>query len=436
MLSAIKSLISCPHKPTKFKQKQTMASTKSSQGALELTRLTELITSSVQDVLTEYQTAGHDVPWLSSTDPGPFDKPHLVPPKLSKAIQIIEAACAQLSFAVASPGHVITNKSYGFEEPAGLQVVTTAKVADMLVGQPEGLPVEQLAKQSGLDPNKLGRILRMLATKHCFQEASAFLGETLSDPVSAFSTSPDHSSFTRGHGISFFGFYDTPVGEPLHDRFAQAMVGWGEVTGRAMLPKSYSWDQVPADSSICDIGGGNGHAMLGLVKEFPQLKIVLQDLPAVVQQGRDYWKIEHPDAVEKKRVEFVPIDFFADQPVTNCNFYYLRHVLHDWPTTECLKILTNIRKSMGPSSRLLIHEFVLQSAVRDPLVPNQAPEPLLANYGMGRVRLYQQDMNMMCLFNSQERTLQEFTDMGTKTGFKFEKLWDAGEAALVEFSTA
>ena len=49
-------------------------------------------------------------------------------------------------------------------------MVTTAKIADMLVGQPEGIPVGQLAKQSGLGPNKLSRILRMLATKHCFQE--------------------------------------------------------------------------------------------------------------------------------------------------------------------------------------------------------------------------------------------------------------------------
>ncbi len=110
MLSAIKSLVSRTHyKPTKVKQKHTMASAQSSQGALELTRLTELITSSVQDVLSEYQNAGQHVPWLSSTEPGPFDKPHLASPKLSKAIQIIEAACAQLSFAVASPGHVITN---------------------------------------------------------------------------------------------------------------------------------------------------------------------------------------------------------------------------------------------------------------------------------------------------------------------------------------
>ena len=62
---------------------------------------------------------------------------------------------------------------------------------------------------------------------------------------------------------------------------------------------------------------------------------------------------------------------------------------HDWPTAECIKILTNIRKSMSPSSRLLIRkkdirspcitslnsflldEFVLQNAVRDPSVPNQ-----------------------------------------------------------------
>lgn len=63
---------------------------------------------------------------------------------------------------------------------------------------------------------------------------------------------------------------------------------------------------------------------------------------------------------------------------------------HDWPTSECLTILTSIRKSMGPSSRLLIREWrrffvsffsyrlvfhvdelVLQHAVRDASVSNQ-----------------------------------------------------------------
>ncbi len=50
---------------------------------------------------------------------------------------------------------------------------------------------------------------------------------------------------------------------------------------------AYAWDQVPRDAIICDVGGGNGHAMLGLIKEYPHIKVVLQDLPAVVQQGKD-----------------------------------------------------------------------------------------------------------------------------------------------------
>lgn len=49
-------------------------------------------------------------------------------------------------------------------------VVTDAKIADKLLGKPEGVQVKELAEQAGLDPGKLGRILRMLATKHCFQE--------------------------------------------------------------------------------------------------------------------------------------------------------------------------------------------------------------------------------------------------------------------------
>ena len=53
------------------------------------------------------------------------------------------------------------------------------------------------------------------------------------------------------------------------------------------LIPAYAWDQVPRDSVVCDIGGGNGHASLGLVKAYPHLKIVLQDLAATVEQGRE-----------------------------------------------------------------------------------------------------------------------------------------------------
>ncbi|KAF9014286.1 S-adenosyl-L-methionine-dependent methyltransferase [Cyathus striatus] len=448
-----------------------MSSGKVDSGAAQLLALANLITSAVQTVISEYKAAGASIPPLDSTVNGVFDTPEAVTPNLSKAIRTIEAACAQLSFSVASPGHVITN----YEEPACMLVVTEANIADILADKPEGLHIDEIAKQTGLDAGKLGRILRMLATKHCFREvdvrgtvkpnvfannrlsiqlmstnpvsglvghmsdesfkAGSFLNETLTDPIKGSSSLADDSPFQRAHGHSPFVFYTTPKGKLISDRFGKAMTGWGEVTGRSMLPQVYPWDKIPAGSVLCDVGGSSGHASLAL-----------------------YWSKELPEAVKTEQIRFVPLDFFKDSPEKDCDFYYLRHVLHDWPNSECLKILENVRKSMAQGSRLLIRkcfsssisssvrrkltficsdEFVLQHAVRDisgTTTIDQAPEPLLANYGMGRVRLYEQDLNMMILMNSKERTLQEFINLANQTGFKFEHLWDSGEAGLIEFS--
>jgi len=64
---------------------------------------------------------------------------------------------------------------------------------------------------------------------------------------------------------------------------------------------------------------------------------------------------------------------------------------------------------------------------------NQAPEPLLANYGAGRIREYNLDIDMMTMLNSEERQLDAFVKLGDAAGLKFERLWDFGEMGLVEY---
>jgi hypothetical protein len=78
-------------------------------GLADLVALADLISSAVKDIVSEYTDAGAILPPLSSTAPGPFDTPETVPIKIAKAARIIDAACAQLSYSVGSPGHVITN---------------------------------------------------------------------------------------------------------------------------------------------------------------------------------------------------------------------------------------------------------------------------------------------------------------------------------------
>lgn len=74
-----------------------------------LLALVGLISEAVSTVNQEYAKVNSQVPSLDVATPGPFDTPESLTPELSRAIQIIEAACAQLTFTVAPPGHVIVN---------------------------------------------------------------------------------------------------------------------------------------------------------------------------------------------------------------------------------------------------------------------------------------------------------------------------------------
>lgn len=81
----------------------------SSADKAPLKQLLQLLQNSIQEVESIYASKGYNVPSLDSTDAGPFDDPENIPPNLTKAIQIIEGACAQISATVPPPGHVITN---------------------------------------------------------------------------------------------------------------------------------------------------------------------------------------------------------------------------------------------------------------------------------------------------------------------------------------
>ncbi|KAJ6544755.1 S-adenosyl-L-methionine-dependent methyltransferase [Mycena vulgaris] len=437
-------------------------------GIQEILALSKLISNAVTDIVDGY--TGHSMPSLHSVQPGPFDAPENTPIKVSKAIRTIEAACAQLSLTVASPGHVVLNKCYGFQEPTCILVASDAKIADYLLDKPEGVHVDQLALKTGIDSDKLSRVLRLLATKHCFTEVKpnvfannrlslkllstdplssfighvvdegmkgcAFLNDNLQDPQTTSSVIPNGSAFTRAHGCNLFEYLSNSEQQERSARFQVGMVGWGQVTGKAMLPKVFPWASLPAGTVICDVGGGNGHATVMLLNAFPQLKIMVQDLPGVVEQGKEFVSTEIKDIALRDRVQYVPLDFFKGSPVRDCDFYYLRHVLHDWPSPACQQILNNVRSAMKPSSHLLIHEFVLQHVVRDSTydgIFDRAPEPLLPNYGVGSVRAYTQDITMLFMLNSKERTLQEFVDIAARSGFRFVKLWAQGEVGLLEF---
>ncbi|KAK7435762.1 hypothetical protein VKT23_019459 [Stygiomarasmius scandens] len=218
-------------------------------GATELTQLAALISQAVSTLISEYNNAGVTIPNLNDSSHGKSgvsQHPYLSSSEvLGNAVKTIGAACAQLSAAVARPGDVVVNKALSYLESACLKIAVDARIPDLLLDQPNGVHVDQLAEKSNRDPGKLARVLRTLATNHIFIEvkpnvfannqlslklvssepvraivevflkrqlpstddsmkAGAFLGDALADPTTAFSYKLEDTAFKRINGASIY----------------------------------------------------------------------------------------------------------------------------------------------------------------------------------------------------------------------------------------
>ena len=157
----------------------------------------------------------------------------------------------------------------------------------------------------------------------------------------------------------------------------------------------------PDSVLLIDIGGGEGHDIDAFHKRFPDApgKLILQDLPPVIDN------IKNLDSAIIRQKH----DFFTEQPIKAARGYYLRYIFHDWPDSDCVRIMKNIAAAMEPGySKLLIFEWILP-AMGTPLYP-----ALL-------------DVNMMAVLNGMERTEMQWMNLLEQAGLEVVKFWKAGE---------
>lgn len=62
---------------------------------------------------------------------------------------------------------------------------------------------------------------------------------------------------------------------------------------------------------------------MGIVRYFPHLKIVLQDLPDQIALAKVVWSEKAKEAIDLGAVEFIDLDFFKESPKQGCDIYYV-----------------------------------------------------------------------------------------------------------------
>ncbi|KAF2266741.1 O-methyltransferas-like protein [Lojkania enalia] len=284
--------------------------------------------------------------------------------------------------------------------------------------------INEIAAKAGLDEDRVGRMMRILATDRIFEEvkkdefrhtsrsivfkhdkqirdavhyhrvdeyfkaASETLASIKQSP-SAFDAS--NCPFVTRHGAPLFQYYQTQP--QLAARFASAMAGIGRMERQfEELRDSYAWSDIPRGRKVVDIGGGNGHMAIALARKFPNLEITVQDSVEMLIQAskQDLSDLEG-------RVAFMQHNFFDPQPITSAYAYLLRQVTHNWSDQDCIRIFRALAPALeksGKGTPLLINEIVLPALKTSSLYQER--------------RLRQVDIMMMVALGARQRTEEQF----------------------------
>ena len=139
-------------------------------------------------------------------------------------------------------------------------------------------------------------------------------------------------------------------------RFAGAMSSFSSYRGHGpeYLARGFPWASL-GNKTIVDVGGSEGKYSIALAKSFPQLKFIVQDLPAVVRAVN----AKKPVPLElEDRVTFMEHDMFTEQPVS-ADVYMFRFVFHDWPDKYVVNILRQLVPALKPGARIIISDSIL-----------------------------------------------------------------------------
>ncbi|KAJ3993680.1 O-methyltransferase-domain-containing protein [Lentinula boryana] len=429
-------------------------------GPSEVQQLLKIIAQAANDALNEYARHGEEVPSIYETKTHPLDIAETAF-TLKKAIRTLEGACNQLCSTLAPPLHTVINNAHDYYWSC-LRVAAKKGLADILYDHQGGLHIEVLSQRVGINQGKLATIMRTLASRHCFhevakdvyansrlslalrsqtpgaaflnlqtsegQQAAFYFQRYLDDPTYGPSTDLKHTTFT----YSITGFQGTFYDWIKQNVMTRGMSGMNQVMGTLSILEVFPWEKY---STICDVGGGNGSFTWPLIQKYPALKVTMFDLPETIAAAE---KVA-TQKINVNQVEFSSGNFFEKSPPHNLDIYYLRNIIHNWPDESAVSILKSVRAAMGEHSRLLIHDYILPSYHEDTSANAayslfKAPFPMLPDFGYGNMRLHNQDLTMLFMYNSKERTVVELIGLSQGAGLVLSNVWDLGETAVLEFT--
>ncbi|KLO30031.1 hydroxyneurosporene methyltransferase [Mycolicibacter heraklionensis] len=338
------------------------------------------------------------------------------PAAVLSAVNAFRGGLQRLRQATVPASVAVVELGFGGWLTQALSAAVRLGIADALAAGP--LTADEVAHRVGTDPRATYRLMRALASNSVLKLrrdgrfALTRTGRALvSDnpasvaPMIAFVGHPAHrehwshlehsvrtgeTAVGKVRGMPFFSYLDTDP--ELAQVFNDAMTGASAVAIESAVP-AYDFS---ASKLIVDVGGGHGALLAAVLRQAPDARGVLFDLPQVVA-GADATVAD-----VASRCDIQGGSFFSSVPAGG-DTYLLKTVIHDWDDEQSLAILRNVRAAIAPGGKVLLFEMVL-------------PEGAPAHLGLVL------DLEMLVAAGGQERTRREYAELLSQAGFELQRV--------------
>ncbi len=286
--------------------------------------------------------------------------PRMPPARLAGAFSAMRGWIGWVHSAVAPPPVKILEALFGALEHRVLVLLCRFKIPDVLRSP---MSLENLARQVGADVARLEPIVRFAAARGWLRldrrgrvrstRVTEFLrtdhpggwqawvqfagGDEVVDAIKYLDLRAG-DSFAAANGEPFFQWMQHHPGRWA--AFDEAMSA-GARMHALTLHSAIEWESV---RSVCDVGGGTGELLIGLLELEPTLQGIVFDLPEVISRARS-----HPRLTEVGGNAF-------DSIPASCDVYLLVNVIHDWNDHDAGRIMANVATAAVKDSRILVVE--------------------------------------------------------------------------------
>jgi hypothetical protein len=197
------------------------------------------------------------------------------------------------------------------------------------------------------------------------------------------------NAFRHVHGVGVWSYRESHPEEQA--TFDRAMTAMSQGIAQAVAD-AYDFGRY---GTVVDVGGGRGALLSAVLERHPGVRGVLVDQPAVVAAAELLPEIA-------RRCEIVGGDFFLAVPPGG-DVYLLKAVIHDWPDSESVQILANVRKVLPDNGVVVLIEQLL----------DEGPDPARTAFS---------DLNMLVAPGGRERTRQEYTALLQQAGLVLDEV--------------